>query len=546
MGASIQLFDPLGKLVAHTATTADGQFAFFNLPASLYSIRVTFADYLPATRERISILGGVNSLLQIHLASLMSSVELQYKLPGAGMSNDWKWVLRTSPATRPVTRFQPAKSSSSEDSRRPVFTGTRAVVSLASGDVNVADPDYAAPAVGTGFVLSTNVLGKNQLGVSGSVAQTSGLNSAMGLSATYARLGDFFGSSPEVRVTMEQIGVVNGPNEAAANSGGMPNSVRTMEVSVYHELDIGGVIRFEYGATGQTVDYFNRNTHASPFARLTRSLGGAGQVTVAFSDGARPDELRMHQTGMDVSASSETGEDLAAESNALARLPELSYKDNRLQVQRTLAYEAGYQKKASRQTYALSAFSEDVRNGRVDVAGNTSALNSADLMWDGVSSTSIYNIGKYARQGVLATADERITDWLQVQGGFGRMGALLANDSGASSLTEESRNIATTSVRARVPRAHTRLIASYGWTDRRAIIPQHIFTTQNAYASPGLNVIVRQPLPSLFGMPGRIELSADLRNLLAQGYVPLNGGSGQTLLMVQTPRAVRGGVNFTF
>jgi hypothetical protein len=42
-----------------------------------------------------------------------------------------------------------------------------------------------------------------------------------------------------------------------------------------------------------------------------------------------------------------------------------------------------------------------------------------------------------------------------------------------------------------------------------------------------------------------MEASADLRNLLAQGYLPLSAG-GQRLLLVQTPRSVRGGLSFIF
>ncbi|MBV9158232.1 MAG: hypothetical protein JO097_18350, partial [Acidobacteriaceae bacterium] len=87
---------------------------------------------------------------------------------------------------------------------------------------------------------------------------------------------------------------------------------------------------------------------------------------------------------------------------------------------------------------------------------------------------------------------------------------------------------------------------NYGWMDDHAFIPRHIFTTQNAYVAPGLNFMIRQPLPSFFGMPGRLELTADVRNLLSQGYIPLNTGNGHTLLIVQAPRAIRGGLNFIF
>jgi hypothetical protein len=38
----------------------------------------------------------------------------------------------------------------------------------------------------------------------------------------------------------------------------------------------------------------------------------------------------------------------------------------------------------------------------------------------------------------------------------------------------------------------------------------------------------------------------DLRNLLAQGYVPVMGRDRHTLYLVQSARSVRGGVAFSF
>ena len=38
----------------------------------------------------------------------------------------------------------------------------------------------------------------------------------------------------------------------------------------------------------------------------------------------------------------------------------------------------------------------------------------------------------------------------------------------------------------------------------------------------------------------------DLRNLLAQGYIPVVAQDGQTVYLVQSARSVRGGVAFSF
>jgi hypothetical protein len=47
-------------------------------------------------------------------------------------------------------------------------------------------------------------------------------------------------------------------------------------------------------------------------------------------------------------------------------------------------------------------------------------------------------------------------------------------------------------------------------------------------------------------LPWRMEAVAELRNLLAQGYLPISVPGGQTLLLIETPRMLRGGLSFIF
>jgi hypothetical protein len=91
----------------------------------------------------------------------------------------------------------------------------------------------------------------------------------------------------------------------------------------------------------------------------------------------------------------------------------------------------------------------------------------------------------------------------------------------------------------------TRFIASYEWTDYRSALPGPMFSTQSARPEPGLNIVVHQPIPMFSGLPGKLEASAELRNLLAQGYMPISV-SGQSILLVNTPRSFRGGLAFVF
>jgi hypothetical protein len=82
--------------------------------------------------------------------------------------------------------------------------------------------------------------------------------------------------------------------------------------------------------------------------------------------------------------------------------------------------------------------------------------------------------------------------------------------------------------------------------DYQSATPGPLFTTEWARPEPGLNVIVKQPMPVIPRMPWRMEASAELRNLLAQGYLPLTTSGGDHFLLINTPRTIRGGIAFVF
>jgi hypothetical protein len=89
----------------------------------------------------------------------------------------------------------------------------------------------------------------------------------------------------------------------------------------------------------------------------------------------------------------------------------------------------------------------------------------------------------------------------------------------------------------------TRFATSYGWTDFRALTPVHESLTGAGTQETGWNIQIRQPLPGFLGF--RMEATADLRNLLAQGYLPICAG-GQSAILTNSPRGVRSGLSFIF
>jgi hypothetical protein len=276
-----------------------------------------------------------------------------------------------------------------------------------------------------------------------------------------------------------------------------------------------------------------------------------GQFAASYSDGRQPDALIRHNNGnFETGVDGQYSQDFVSAAS-LANLPQLSRQNGRLEMQRTRNLEIGWNKVSKSHVYAFSAFSEDVSQGRINVGGDLSAVRSEDLLTDTYASTSTYNIGRYTRKGYLASAAQKAGDHLALSIAYGRMGGFSANPKGLGSATssfvdQKTVNIGSAQVKASVPVLGTQVQSEYAWVDAGTVVPQHLFTTQNSRVSPGFNLYLRQPLPSVFGLPGRLEVTADLRNLLAQGYLPIASGTGSHMLIVQTPRSIRGGLNFIF
>ena len=110
-------------------------------------------------------------------------------------------------------------------------------------------------------------------------------------------------------------------------------------------------------------------------------------------------------------------------------------------------------------------------------------------------------------------------------------------------MTTQRRHALAGKMSGTLPRSHTRWIASYRWVNGPGLTPVDMFNASPGQTDPFLNIFLRQPIPC---MGGHMEAIVDLRNLLAQGYVPVLGQDGQTVYLVQAARSVRGGVTFTF
>jgi hypothetical protein len=110
----------------------------------------------------------------------------------------------------------------------------------------------------------------------------------------------------------------------------------------------------------------------------------------------------------------------------------------------------------------------------------------------------------------------------------------------------QNRQPVAAKVSGSAPHATTRWVASYRWTSGQALTPVDMFDDSPGRADPYFSLYFRQPIPGTGFLPGHMDAVIDIRNLLAQGYVPVMGHDGRTVYLVQAARSVRGGVAFTF
>ncbi len=554
MGATVLLYNAFDNLVYRTLTDESGSFQFRSLAAGLYAVRVSQASFFPALKKNILVQPGMRSLLSVNLAGVLSTIELVYSAAGSGqvMSDDWKWVLRSSSATRPVLRFGPNIAIGDVNGKTaPVsmaFSDTRGVVKVSAGDEGRVSQYGNEPDLGTAFALATSLFGNNQLSLSGNLGYSSsnGIPTA-GFRTTYSR-GSPDSSSGQVSLTMRQlflparagIGLLTG-------EAGVAPPLRTMSVGYLDHTELTPELRLEYGFSMEAVSFLDTLTFLSPYGRLTYDAGEDGKLELAFSSGLPPEGLFPALRG--------TEDQLQENLTTLALFPRVSLRGGHARVQRGDNFEIAYAQTVGSRTYSLAGYREFVSNGAMTVVAPPGSLPPGDLLPDLVSNSSVVNIGSYSGAGYMAALTQAMGDDLNFTLAGGSGNALIPASSGRldfetgrlnSLLHHGRRHWLAARVAGTTPATGTRFVATYRWADGRSLTAPHVYLTQNLQSDAGLNLHFRQPLPAFSYMRGRVEATADLFNLLAEGYLPLMTAQGNRVLLLHSPRSFRGGFSFIF
>ncbi len=549
MGATVLLYNRLDRLFGRIITDEHGTFQFAGLTPDSYTVRVMLLTFVPALRRNIMVEPGMRSVLHVSLNSLFSTIQLSYPTienPSV-MTDDWKWMLRSASVTRPVLRFvDPAGSpGASQATESAFFSDTRGIFQVSAGEGVLSTAVGNEADLGTAFAMATSLSGNGSLQVSGNMGYGSATGTpAAAFRTSYSR--SMAGGDPRVSFTMQQLMAPMRFGAGPGSGEGVP-MMRTLAVGFGDRTQLSDNLSVQYGFGMDSVEFLQRVNYLSPYVRIAYATGANGELDMAYTAGnARPD----------LGAPESQDAELQGDLNSLGLFPRVALRDGQSTVQRGQEYEIGYSRKAGSRTFRVSAYHEVVTNAALTMVAPAGMFSGVDVLPDLFSNTSTFNAGNFGSTGYSASATQNVSEHVSATVIYGSTGGLTAENGSlagdnASQLRDMIRarrsQTATARLTTTLPKTGTHMIASYRWTaDHRFAMPGNIYSTEEVQPQPGLNVYIRQPIPGPSALPWRMEATADLRNLLAQGYLPMGAAGGQQVLLVETPRGIRGGLSFIF
>jgi hypothetical protein len=222
-------------------------------------------------------------------------------------------------------------------------------------------------------------------------------------------------------------------------------------------------------------------------------------------------------------------------------------------LERDRHQEIAVSRKQGETKFQAAVFFDRVSNMALTGSGDVSSIAS-DVIPDISSDTFTFNGGRLDTHGVRVVAEHTFAPELSALLDYAFGGVVAAPESSPiaswadlrQDLHVEDAHSITAKLNGLIPDTGTRWVASYKWTSSSAITPVDLFNASPGQADPYFSIVIRQPIPGGSFVPGHIEALLDVRNLLAQGYRPFFSPDGRTLYLVQSARALRGGLAFTF
>jgi carboxypeptidase family protein len=530
MGATVALLSEDARAITplQLHTNDRGVFTLERVRVGAYSVRVTLAGFLPALERHVRIEANLTTLLRVELDSVFSSLDRLRRQSGQTTdTDDWAWVLRTSAATRPILRYADGEvevaDASTENSSADAPSSKRSGhgrLELTTGARRPGSVSNVADAPSTAFAYEQRA-GRTQRLLFAGDASISGSTSA-GLTTIWLPSGQI-GRGPQTTLVLRRTQL--------GDDGPVFRGVR---LDFSNQLALGSRIELRYGTEYLLVGV----------GRSVDALRPRGQLNVHV---ARDWDASLTVAPLPFTSVDGQAEALQGALLALDAFPAVFLRNGRPVVEGGWHDELATERRFGKHASVTAAFFRD-RSRHTAIFGHGGEA-SPDFFQDSFSRAFAYDGGESnAWGGRVAYRQKFSRDW-EADLVYAWAGALVPEmlaDSVdlRSSMATRQRHSFAARISGRVPRLGTQIAANYKWINGTVVSRQDAYGEALYMLDPNLNVRLRQPLPSFF-LPAKVEALADFRNLLAQGYVPVNTPEGR-LLLVPSFRTFRGGLSFQF
>ena len=519
MGAMVEVLSS----AAHTFrlfTDENGFYSARNVLPGVYTIKASVPTFLPALREHVGLHSGGSVIVNMTLSTLFDAMNIA-PARGPADEEDWKWVLRSA-ANRPILRAFGTNASPNEKRDDSDLRGTFSLVAGSPSDGYGSSSD-----VSTGFSVEKSVFSTGLVGLRGNVGYGNG-SPATVLRASFSRKMAN-GSGPEVAFTMRRLA---SPDVSLRNA-----DLQALALTTSDSMTLGDILELKFGSELQTVQFMGRVTALRPFA--TADLHLTPDTIVEYRYATTQPDSRMER-GFDSAPAdfSESG-------------PHVTLASSRSSIERSHHHEVSLSRRAGKSTVELAVYSDRVVDPALTGVGEVSN-EAGNVLPDLYSGTFSYQGRDLQARGVRIVAQRKLTSNMNATVDYS-YGGVLDLDKADASLQDardwmslRNRHSVSAKMSGTLSKYKTQWIASYRWTDGQALTPVDMFNASPGQSEPFLNFFLRQPIPGTGFLAGHMDALIDVRNLLAEGYVPVLGQDGRTVYLVQSARAVRGGLAFTF
>ena len=523
MGAAVEI---LGSAAHRVFTDDRGFYSIASILPGTYSLKVSAPSFLPSLREKIGLRAGAKLMVNITLTNLFEAIQL-VNLPQQVDQDDWKWTLR-SVSNRPILRVLP--------------DGTTAVIENGELKGNVA---LLAGAPGAGFgnssdmsaafsversLTSTGTLRLN--GNLGYASDGSGGIPAAVLSTTYtSHYNPFF--EPSISISALRT---NAPDFTM-----LGDTLQALSVTSSDRIVMGDLLEVNLGSELQTIQFMGRVNAFKPFAYADLHI--SPNTVVEYQYASSVPDWRLE----DRSSNSGDHFDSADPGSAGPRMSVAGFTPS---VERARHQEISLSERYGKTNMQVALYSDSIVDPVLTGVGNLTA-ESGEILPDVYSGTFSYQGNDFSTRGFRVVLQRKLLNDLTATLDYASGGVLDLTRSDVELLDArefiraERRQAMAAKFSGTIPKSRTHVVASYRYTQGRTLTPVDLFNTSAGQADPYLSLFIRQPIPSSF-FAGHMELLLDVRNLLAQGYIPVMGSDGQTVYLVQSARSVRGGLAFSF